>query len=402
MLICSNKKRLNSQTNKLNKGKMKKAFKLFVTIFALAFIANVSFAQNPTYTLDINDKTPEPSIVNSVEFDIDMTWTNSGVAPNYEYAGGQFFFDANIAAIANGGTVTMSNVGSDLPTNMQPRNPTVYTVTTPAQLRWAVNTFPGAGSGFNMPANVPVKIVRVRLQTTAPEFAQAPLNLVWRNALPNPFTKIFAYVGTTNTDISTPNTHTISINNDPLPVELASFTAVTNRNNVTLNWATSKETNNQGFDVERSLVGANSWAKVGTVTGNGTTTETKSYSFTERVTTGNYSYRLKQIDFNGNFEYHNLSSEVNVGVPSEFAMSQNYPNPFNPSTKIDYDIATDGNVSVVLFDMSGREVAKLVNEFKTAGYYTVNFNASNLSSGMYFYRISAGNFAQTKKMVLVK
>ncbi|MBK6877211.1 MAG: T9SS type A sorting domain-containing protein [Ignavibacteria bacterium] len=227
-------------------------------------------------------------------------------------------------------------------------------------------------------------------------------NLAWRNALPNPFTKIFAYVGTTNTDISTPATHTISINNGPLPVELASFTAVTNRNNVTLNWATSKETNNQGFEVERSLVGANSWAKVGTVTGNGTTNETRSYSFTERVTTGNYSYRLKQIDFNGNFEYHNLSSEVNVGVPSEFALSQNYPNPFNPSTKIDYDIATDGNVSVVLFDMSGREVAKLVNDFKPAGYYTVSFNASNLSSGMYFYRISANNFSQTKKMVLVK
>jgi len=382
---------------------MKKAFKLFVTIFALAFISNVSFGQNPTYTLIAKNWTDTALIVNSLEFDIDMTWTNSGIAPNYEYAGGQFFFDANIAGIANGGTVTMSNAGSDMPVNMQPRNPTVYTTTVPAQLRWAVNTFPGAGSGFPMVANTPTTVVRVRLQTTAPRFADAPLNLVWRNALPNPFTKIFAYVGTTNTDISTPATHLIEgWNNDPLPVELASFTAITNRNNVTLNWATAKETNNQGFEVERSLVGANSWAKVGTVTGNGTTTETRSYSFTERVTTGNYSYRLKQIDFNGNFEYHNLSSEVNVGVPSEFALSQNYPNPFNPSTKIDYDIATDGNVSVVLFDMSGREVAKLVNDFKPAGYYTVSFNASNLSSGMYFYRISANNFSQTKKMVLVK
>jgi len=385
---------------------MKKAFKLFVTIFALAFISNASFGQNPTYTLDVNDYyvTPDGSTGDSLEFDIDMTWTNSGVAPNYEYAGGQFFFDFNKDAIEPGASWQMSIAGSDLPTNMQPRNPTVYTVTTPGQLRWAVNTFPGAGSGFPMPANVPVKIVRVKIKAIGSNttFAAQPLNLAWRNALPNPFTKIFAYVGTTNTDISTANTHTISITNDPLPVELASFTALTNRNNVTLNWATSKETNNQGFEVERTLVGANSWAKVGTVTGNGTTNETRSYSFSERVTTGNYSYRLKQIDFNGNFEYHNLSSEVNVGVPSEFALSQNYPNPFNPSTKIDYDIATDGNVSVVLFDMSGREVAKLVNDFKPAGYYTVSFNASNLSSGMYFYRISANNFSQTKKMVLVK
>jgi hypothetical protein len=385
---------------------MKKAFKLFVTIFALAFISNVSFAQNPTYTLDVNGLTVgDSSGVEVYDFDINMTWTNSGIAPNFEYAGGQFFFNFNKDVIENGATLTMRTIGSDLPLNMQPRNPTVFTSTTPGQLRYAVNTFPGAGNGFPMPAGVPVKVVRARIKVVGGDgtFAVQPMNLAWRNAVDLiPFTKIFAYVGTTNTDITTAPTHTISINNIPLPVELASFTAVTNRNNVTLNWATSKETNNQGFDVERTLVGANSWAKVGTVTGNGTTTETRSYTFTERVTTGNYSYRLKQIDFNGNFEYHNLSSEVNVGVPSEFAISQNYPNPFNPSTKIDYDIATDGNVSVVLFDMSGREVAKLVNDFKTAGYYTVNFNASNLSSGMYFYRISANNFSQTKKMVLVK
>jgi len=196
---------------------MKNIYRLLFAAFLIVIGLSNVYGQNPTYTLDVNDLTPHPNIINSVEFDIDMTWTNSGVAPNYEYAGGQFFFDANIAGIANGGTVTMSNVASDLPTSMQPRSPVVYTTTVPAQLRWAVNTFPGAGSGFAMPAGVPVKIVRVRLQTTAPGFAQGPLNLVWRNALPNPFTKIFAYVGTTNTDISTPATHTISINSNPFP-----------------------------------------------------------------------------------------------------------------------------------------------------------------------------------------
>ncbi|MBK6772217.1 MAG: T9SS type A sorting domain-containing protein [Ignavibacteria bacterium] len=83
-------------------------------------------------------------------------------------------------------------------------------------------------------------------------------------------------------------------------------------------------------------------------------------------------------------------------------MSQNYPNPFNPSTKINYDLPVDGNVSIVLYDLTGRQVASIVNEVKTAGYYTVSFNASNLASGMYFYRISASNFVSTKKMVLVK
>ena len=384
---------------------MKKTFKLFVVMLFVTMGAVSGFAQNPTYTLDVNNATPNASITNAIEFDITMTWT--GASANYEYAGGQYFFNLNTDAIRNGGTLSYGyspTDSSDLPVGFRPRNPQIFpNGDGTSQMRLAVNTFPGAGSGYAMTLSTPVQIARMRVATTSPLFATVPFVLTWRNAPQgNPFTKIFAYVGTTNTDITTANTHTISIGNDPLPVELANFTAVTNRNNVTLNWATSKETNNQGFEVERSLVGANSWAKVGTVTGNGTTTETRSYSFSERVTTGNYSYRLKQIDFNGNFEYHNLSSEVNVGVPSEFALSQNYPNPFNPSTKIDYDIATDGNVSVVLFDMSGREVAKLVNDFKPAGYYTVSFNASNLSSGMYFYRISASNFSQTKKMVLVK
>lgn len=201
---------------------MKNFLKIFLLICASVFPLR-AFAQNPTYTLDVNDRT---TTSNSVEFDLDMTWTNSGVAPNFEYAGGQYFFDFNGEGIRNGGTLTMSNAGSDLPTSMQPRNPTVFSN---IQLRWAVNTFPGAGSGFPMPAGVPVKIVRVRLQTTAPQFAPAPLNLSWRNGPTNPFTKVFAYVGTTNTDISTPNTHTISIPNDPLggPFIQANFYAST-------------------------------------------------------------------------------------------------------------------------------------------------------------------------------
>jgi PKD repeat protein len=191
-------------------------------IIALGIFVSVSIGngQNPTYTLDINDLTVgDSSGVGTLDFDIEMTWTNSGIASNYEFAGAQYFFDFNKDAIQPGTTWQMKSIASDLPANMQPRGPTVYTVTTPGQLRWAVNTFPGAGYGFAMPANTPVKIVRVRLKVIGGDgrFAVAPLNLVWRNALPNPFTKVFAYVGTTNTDISTPQTHTISIPNDPLP-----------------------------------------------------------------------------------------------------------------------------------------------------------------------------------------
>ena len=189
---------------------------------------------------------------------------------------------------------------------------------------------------------------------------------------------------------------------EALPVELSSFVSSINGSNVTLNWSTASEINNSGFDIERSSV-SGTWSKVGNVTGNGTSATTHSYTFTDRnLASGNYSYRLKQVDFNGNFEYHNLSNEVIVGIPVKYDLSQNYPNPFNPSTKINYALPTDGQVSIKIFDMAGKEVMSLVNEVKTAGYYSVNFNASNLSSGIYFYSLSAADFTATKKMMLVK
>ena len=191
-------------------------------------------------------------------------------------------------------------------------------------------------------------------------------------------------------------------NNNVLPVELSSFTSAINKRDVTLRWSTASETNNSNFEIERSSVNG-SYSKVGSVAGNGTVSSTSNYFFTDRnLSSGNYSYRLKQIDFNGNFEYFNLNNEVNVGIPSKFELSQNYPNPFNPSTTINFDIPSDGKVSIKLFDMSGKEVAVLVNEVKTAGYYSVNFNASSLSSGIYFYNITADNFTSTKKMTLIK
>ncbi|MBS1551456.1 MAG: T9SS type A sorting domain-containing protein [Bacteroidetes bacterium] len=192
----------------------------------------------------------------------------------------------------------------------------------------------------------------------------------------------------------------------PLPVELTSFVSVINGNSVNLNWTTATETNNSGFDIERTVTNGN-WSKVGYVSGSGTTTSPVNYSFTDRnVASGKYNYRLKQTDLNGNFAYFNLSNEVNIGVPDKYDLSQNYPNPYNPSTKINYALPFDGKVSIKLFDISGKEVSTLVNEFKTAGYYTISFNASSLSSGVYFYRISAeGNgssFIATKKMMVVK
>ncbi|MCB0727637.1 MAG: T9SS type A sorting domain-containing protein [Ignavibacteriae bacterium] len=188
---------------------------------------------------------------------------------------------------------------------------------------------------------------------------------------------------------------------------MESFVSKINGKNVELEWTTATETNNQCFDIERSVSNSDEWIKLGTVQGCGTTTEPRNYKFNDRgLNTGHYTYRLKQIDFNGTENYHELIGEVIVGVPTSYALSQNYPNPFNPTTKIDYELPYDGKVSILLYDISGREVAKLVNEVKTAGYYTAQFNGANLSSGTYFYRIIADGdgqkFVATKKMVLLK
>ena len=188
---------------------------------------------------------------------------------------------------------------------------------------------------------------------------------------------------------------------NPLPVELSSFVSSVSGRNVILNWSTAHETNNSGFDIERSANGT--WTKAGNVTGNGTTAEAKNYEFTDRnLNSGTYSYRLKQIDYNGNYEYFDLNGEVTVGIPDQFTLSQNYPNPFNPSTKIDFSLPKDGNVNVSVYDNSGKLVSVITNGFRTAGYYTVDFNGSNLSSGIYFYRIEYSGISKVLKMSLIK
>lgn len=201
--------------------------------------------------------------------------------------------------------------------------------------------------------------------------------------------------------------HYTTESNFTLPVELESFTSEINRNSVILNWTTASEVNNSGFDIERKSADSDQWTKISFVNGKGNSDQTGAYTFSERLSTGKYNYRLKQIDFNGNSEFFALNNEVVVGIPSAYFISQNYPNPFNPSTKIDYELPFVSKVIVTLYDISGREVSVLVNESKSPGYYTVNVNGSSLSSGMYFYRINAeGNdgkrYSSTKKMMLVK
>ena len=190
-----------------------------------------------------------------------------------------------------------------------------------------------------------------------------------------------------------------------IPVELTSFTANANFGVVELRWFTATETNNQGFEVQRSAGGE--FETIAFIEGHGTTTEVQAYIYSDKsVNVGSYSYRLKQVDFDGKSTYSDVV-EVNVPAPAEFALDQNYPNPFNPSTKIAFRLAVDSKVSLKVFDVLGQEVATLVNTNLVAGAHSVDFNASSLNSGVYFYRIEATgingtNFVDVKKMILTK
>lgn len=210
-------------------------------------------------------------------------------------------------------------------------------------------------------------------------------------------------VGTNLTDLqSTADQAVFKYNNYILPVELTSFTANVNMSgDVELQWVTESEINNHGFEIEKSFDNT-SFIPIGFVKGKGTTTERQVYSFTDRnLENGRYYYRLKQIDFNGQFEYSNII-EVEVNKLLQFVLEQNYPNPFNPSTMISWQSPFDGWQTLRVYDVLGNEVATLVNEFRTAGKHSINFNKNDLAPGTYFYQLRIGNYISTKKMTILK
>ncbi|MFZ4621933.1 MAG: LamG-like jellyroll fold domain-containing protein [Bacteroidota bacterium] len=208
-----------------------------------------------------------------------------------------------------------------------------------------------------------------------------------------------------------------------LPVELVSFTASPVRLNAELRWKTATEVNNHGFEIERKHVSGfkiqesggttstlkhetpnSDWTRIAFVEGNGNSNVTHEYSYTDRsLSVGKYSFRLKQIDLNGTFSY---SSEVEVtvgSVPNVFALEQNYPNPFNPSTTIGFTLQLSGMTTLKVYDAIGREVVTLANENLEAGvYHQRTFDASQLSSGIYFARLVSGGKIQVRKLMLVK
>ncbi|MDO8550164.1 MAG: T9SS type A sorting domain-containing protein, partial [Ignavibacteria bacterium] len=201
-----------------------------------------------------------------------------------------------------------------------------------------------------------------------------------------------------------------------IPVELVSFKASVGKDNIVLIWATATETNNRGFEVEKMYSNngnTGSWEKVAFIDGQGTTTSLSIYNYSDKNVNnpGVYSYRLKQIDYDGTSEYSNTVEEEIV-APNKYNLAQNFPNPFNPSTKISYSIPVAGDVSINIYSVVGELVTTLVNEKQEAGSYEVEFSAKggsasggdayNLTSGVYFYKLVSGEYSQTNKMILLR
>ncbi|MHC1737811.1 MAG: choice-of-anchor J domain-containing protein [Ignavibacteriaceae bacterium] len=194
----------------------------------------------------------------------------------------------------------------------------------------------------------------------------------------------------------------------PVPVELTSFTATSQDNRVNLSWSTATESNSREFQIERKS--GNNWTVIGSVEAAGTSTSVMTYNFTDKnVTSGKLNYRLKMVDTDGSFSY---SKEINVemGVPNTFSLSQNYPNPFNPSTRIDFQLPSDANVTIELYDVTGQKIATMLNREMTAGYQSYDLDASRLgmASGVYIYRMiaidkaSGQTFVDSKKLMMLK
>jgi len=201
---------------------------------------------------------------------------------------------------------------------------------------------------------------------------------------------------------SSPVAVEFGLNQNALPVELASFSSNVTGNKVNLKWETAFEENNAGFEVQRKEQ-AGEWLKAGYVQSKSSANGGNKYSFEDlNMKSGRYSYRLKQVDYNGNSEYFALNNEVVIGIPAKFALGQNYPNPFNPVTNISYQIPIKGFVSLKIYTIDGKEAAQIVNAVQEAGYYNANFSASNLSSGVYFYVLQTNGISFTKKMLLIK
>lgn len=195
---------------------------------------------------------------------------------------------------------------------------------------------------------------------------------------------------------------------DWLPVELTAFTAIAGAGEVQLNWTTATETNNDHWDIERATSVDGPWVKIHEEPGQGTVSTETNYVYVDRMVQNGetYWYRLTDVTITGERVSHPVVSATpenqSEQVPGEFALKQNFPNPFNPTTTFEFAIAEPGFTTLKIYNLLGREVASVVEEYLEARLYHLTWGAGNLPSGVYLYTLTNGNFSDTRKLLLMK
>jgi hypothetical protein len=389
-------------------------FAFFFLLIATVFYTPVSYSANPTYSITLANEVQ--TAANVYEFDIYLLRTG---ADALELGGLQIGLTYNAAAL-NGGTLAATWVSGSTDAAIVAAQGNPKSIGVAGGIIRGAATVPSGGAGTGaIISNTPpgMRYGRMRL-TNSVNFSSQALSIAW-TFITYP-TKLSAYLpaggGGTNTEITDPAEFLNTLANGTLPVELNSFTSTVSEREVNLNWITKTEINSSRFEINRALVNSKettvTWASVGVVQATGSSNSPNKYTFTEKdLQAGKYQYRLKIIDNNGSFKYSSVI-ETEVALPKNFEVSQNYPNPFNPTTRINYSLPFNSNVSLEIFNIAGERIGQIVNEEQSAGYYSVNFNSStlyrSLASGVYIYRViavnkSTGNvFSSIKKMMLLK
>jgi hypothetical protein len=364
--------------------------KKILLFIAVLLVSKTALSQDiPQYLLILQNGIQ----VSSTIFEFDITIKALTPTTSFQLSGIQPILTCETGISSGTLTPTLVENSSELGLYLQPEE--IALVGNVLQIKPRIP--PGAGHGTII-EDAGKRVTRVRITSSVP-FNNVKPNIQWKN-VNNPLTKVSAYIGSINTEITNAVNHITTLDDSPLPVELTSFASTVKGSSVTLNWKTSTESKNYGFDVERKA-DETGWLKVGFVKGNGNSNAPKEYSFYDKPCgSSKYLYRLKQIDTDGKYKYYD-NIEV-ILLPNAFAIEQNYPNPFNPTTSIRFQLANETHVNLKVYNMLGQEVAVLVNESLKPGYKEIKFDASKLSSGTYIYRIEAGGFTEVKKMVLMK